>query len=70
MNETARQIYEQAVYEAQKGMKDMLLEVLKPQGIEPEEVEPKKVKPRETAADRRNFYRKQAGWPLLKENNG
>lgn len=23
-------------------------------------------RPRETAFDRRNFYRKQAGWPLLK----
>lgn len=23
-------------------------------------------KPRETAADRRNFYRKQAGWPPLR----
>ena len=34
------------------------------------EVESKKeAKPRETAADRRNFYRKQAGWPPLKESN-
>lgn len=23
-------------------------------------------KPKETAADRRNFFRKQAGWPLLR----
>ena len=26
----------------------------------------KEAKPRETAADRRNFYRKQAGWPPLR----
>ncbi len=51
-----RQIREQAAREANKA-----------------ETEPKtepetesKVKPRETAADRRNFYRKQAGWPPLR----
>ena len=27
----------------------------------------KEAKPKQTAADRRNFYRKQAGWPLLRE---
>ena len=55
----ARQIYEQAVQDAEKAV----LEEVEPQHIEPK----KEVKPRETAADRRNFYRKQAGWPLLKE---
>ena len=28
---------------------------------------PVKQRPVSTAFDRRNFYRKQAGWPLLKE---
>jgi len=35
---------------------------------EQEAYEAQKAKPRETAADRRNFYRRQAGWPI-KENN-
>ena len=49
---TPRQIREHAVYEAKKAAN----------------AEPKKeTKPRETAADRRNFYRKQAGWPQLRE---
>jgi hypothetical protein len=47
---TPRQIREKAAYEAEKSSK----------------TEPKKVTARETAADRRNFFRKQAGWPLLK----
>ena len=47
---TPRQVRERAAYEAEKASK----------------TEPKKVTARETAADRRNFFRKQAGWPLLK----
>ena len=48
--------------------KPTLRQVQEPTADEAEEVtEPEKeVKPRETAADRRNFYRKQAGWPPLR----
>ena len=60
---TPRQIREQAAYEARKAEKaiadrhNALMD------------DTKTVKLRETAADRRNFYRRQAGWPLLKEKN-
>lgn len=51
---TPRQMREQAVYEAEKGFVS----------YDPDDQE--KVRPQETAADRRNFYRKQAGWPALR----
>ena len=60
----AIRIYEQAVHDAEKTL--MIGLETEPEDVEPA-TEPEKVKPRETAADRRNFYRKQAGWPLLKE---
>ena len=54
---TPRQMREQSVYEARKGFVS----------YDPDDQEKSsEVKPRETAADRRNYYRKQAGWPLLK----
>ena len=74
---TARQIYEQAVYEAEKAVepkKESKLSDFEEFDIEYDVTSPRQSRhvvetkqPRETAADRRNFYRKQAGWPLLKE---
>ena len=61
---TPRQMREQSVYEARKGFVSYDPDDQEKEGgwhhVFPE------VKPRETAADRRNYYRKQAGWPLLK----
>ena len=51
---TPREIWEQAAHETEVAEVEKASEA------------PKKVKLRETAADRRNFFRKKAGWPPLR----
>ena len=61
---TPRQIREQAAYEARKAA-----ERLEKRPISVRDGLRQQTRCMVTAADRRNFYRKQAGWPLLKEKN-
>ena len=62
---TPRQICERAIYESEKAAQRL---AKRPMSVRDSLREQAK-RPRETAADRRNFYRNQAGWPLLKEKN-
>lgn len=57
---TPRQIREREAYEAER----ITEEQVRDQGTTI--VKEIKLKPRMTAADRRDFYRKQAGWPPLR----